>query len=314
MWKKLFSIALSIMVGVTGQAQEFNCKVTVNRNANKDNAGKAANIDPQVFTSMQKAVLDLMNSRRWTTDDYATTEKIDCSIFINVTNTNIGGDPNVFAATFSIQASRPVYNASYNSNIVNWVDKDLTFKFSQFTPLNFDDGRVSGMDALSSNLTAVVAYYAYMVLAMDYDSFSPLGGTTYLKKAQSIVNNAPDGSGISGWQAKENNRNRYWLVDQLLNQRFQEVRNFWYVMHREGLDSMSMKPIDSRSRVLTNIKKLYQVNRENPSAIAVQFVLNAKSEEFLKMLESTPRSDRQQYISMLSVLDVTNSNKYNALK
>ena len=312
MLRKLFSIIILLVAGIIVQAQEFNCKVTIMRG--EKGQTKISGIEPQLLIDMQRSVADFMNSRRWTTDEYATTEKIDCNIFITLTGNNVGGDPNTFTARLSIQASRPVYNASYSSTLVNYEDKDLTFKYSQFNPLNFDDNRVTGVDALSSNLTAIVAYYAYMVLAMDYDSYSPLGGTNYLKRAQNIVNNAPEGSGISGWLAKENNRNRYWLVDQLLNQRFQEARNFWYIMHREGLDSMSAKPIDARTRILTNLKKLYQINRENPSAICVQFMLAAKSEEMLRMLESVPRSERQQYISMLAVIDIANSNKYNALK
>lgn len=308
MLKRLLSI-LTLMCCITAHAQEFNCKVTV-----MSDGIKAAGIDPQVFTSLQKSIADFVNTRRWTTDDYATAEKIDCNIFINLTAANVGGDQSAFSGTFSIQASRPVYNASYSTTTVNYVDKDLDFKYSQFNPLNFDDNRIVGVDAQSSNLTAVIAYYIYLVLGMDYDSFSPLGGTNYLKRAQNIVNNAPDGKGISGWKPVENNRNRYWLVDQLMNPRFQEVRNYWYIMHREGLDSMSQKPIDSRMRILTNLRKLYQVNRENPSSVLLQFVMSAKSDEFLRLLEAAPRAERQQYISMLSVIDIPNSAKYNALK
>ncbi len=310
MLRRLFNIILLVACSCIGAyAQEFNCKVTIMHD--KING---SGVDPQLYTSMQKAILDLVNTRKWTTDEFAATERIECNIFINLVSGNVNGDPNTFSGTFSIQASRPVFNASYTSSIVNFVDKDFTFKFSQFTPLNFDDNRVNGVDAVSSNLPAVVAYYCYLVLALDYDSFSPNGGTTYLKRAQNIVNNAPDGKGISGWKAVENNRNRYWIVDQLLNQRFQEVRNFWYSMHREGLDSMSMKPNESRNRILTNIKKLYQVNRENPSSILMQFLFNAKSDEMLRLLEATPKQERGQYITLLAQLDVANSQKYNALK
>lgn len=305
----IFSTLILLLCIVAADAQELNCKVTIMRDKIT-----GAGVDPQVFTSMQQAIADFVNTRKWTTEEYTATERIECNIFINLTANNIGGDPNGFSGTFSIQASRPVYNASYTSSILNFVDKDFAFKFSQFNPLNFDDNRVNGIDPLTSNLTAVVAYYCYLVLAMDYDSFSPSGGTSLLKRAQNIVNNAPDGKGVSGWKPVENNRNRYWLVDQMLNQRFQDVRNFWYSMHREGLDSMYTKPNEARSRILTGIKKLYQVNRENPSSILMQFLFNAKSDEIMKLLEMTPRSERQQYITLLAVLDVPNSAKYNALK
>ncbi len=287
----------------------MNCKVTIMHD--KING---TGVDPQLYTGMQRAIADFVNTRRWTTDEYAATERIECNIFINLISNNVAGDPNGFSGTFSMQASRPVYNASYTSTIVNYIDKDFSFKYSQFNPLNFDDNRVNGIDALSSNLTAIIAYYTYLILALDYDSFSPLGGTSLYKRAQNIVNNAPDGKGVNGWKAAENNRNRYWLVDQMLNQRFQDVRNFWYTMHREGLDSMAAKPLESRTRILTNIKKLYQVNRDNPSSIFMQFLFNAKSDEIIKLLELTPKSERGQYITLLSTLDVANAVKYNALR
>jgi len=310
MSRRIISVLVAMLCSVAGlRAQEFNCKVTVM--ADKI---RSAGVDPEVFTSLQKAVQDFVNTRRWTTDEYASSERIECNIFINLTANNVGGDANAFSGTFSIQASRPVYNTSYTTPIMNYVDRDFAFKYSQFNPLNFDDNRVQGVDALSSNITAVVAYYVYLVLAMDYDSFSPLGGTNYLKRAQNIVNNAPDGKGIGGWKSVENNKNRYWLVDQLLNKRFEEVRKFWYTMHREGLDSMSQKPVEARTRILTNVRKLYQVNRENPSSVLLQFITNTKSSEFLNLLESVPKNERGQYISMLSIIDVPNANKYNQLK
>jgi hypothetical protein len=290
-------------------AQEFNCKVSVMHD--KINS---SGVDPQFYSGMQKAIADFVNTRRWTTDEYTSTERIECNIFINLTGNNIGGDPYTFSGTFSMQASRPVYNASYTTTIINYVDRDLTFKFSPFNPLNFNDNNVAGIDGLSSNLTAVIAYYAYITLAMDMDSYAPSGGSALLKRAQNIVNNAPDGKGVSGWQAKENNRNRYWLTDNMLNQRFADIRAFWYTMHREGLDSMSMKPTEARNRILTGIKKLYQVNRENPGSIFMQFVFNAKSTEIINLLEMTPRSERQQYITLLNAIDVPNSAKYGALK
>lgn len=306
---KLLSTMALLLLTLGGWAQEFNCKVTVIHDKLI-----SAGVDPEVFNSMGKSIADFINTRRWTTDDYTSAERIDCNIFINIISNNINDDPNAFSGTFSIQASRPVYNSSYTTTIVNFVDKDFTFKYSQNNPLNFADNNVTGVDAMSSNLTAILAYYAYIVLGMDYDSFSPLGGTEILKKARNIVNNAPDGKGISGWKAVENNKNRYWLVDQMLNQRFEDVRNFWYIMHREGLDSMTTKPETARPRILANIKKLYNVNRSNPSTIYMQFLFSAKGPEMLHLLEITPRSERGQYITLLSTLDVPNSAKYGALK
>ncbi len=288
-------------------AQELNCKVTILRD-------KITGVDNQVFVDMQRALNEFMNNRKWTTEEFAATEKIDCNIMINLTGNKLNGDPEAFGATMNIQAVRPVFNSGYSTTTVNYVDKDVTFRFSQFNQLRFDDNAVSGTDPMASNLTAILAYYAYVILGFDYDSFSPSGGANYFKKAQNIVNNAPEGKGVNGWKSVENSRNRYWLVDQALNTRFQDVHNFWYTMHREGLDSMSAKPVEARTRILVNIKKLFQVNRENPNSALMQFVVNAKSDEFQRLVAAAPKQERGQYITLLTALDVPNAAKYNALK
>lgn len=296
-----------LLACIAGRAQELNCKVTVLHE-------KITGVDPQLFTGMQRAITEFMNAHKWTTDEYATTEKIDCNILINITNNNVNSDIESFSATISVQASRPVYNSSYTSTLINYQDKDFAFKYSQFSPLRFEDNQVVGTDPMTSNLTAVLAYYAYTILALDYDSFSPLGGTNFLKKAQNIVNNAPEGKGITGWKSVESTRNRYWIVDQMLNIRFQDMRSYWYTMHREGLDSMYTRPIEARGRILANLRKVYQVNRENPSSVMIQFFFAAKSDEIQHILAQAPKSDRGQYITMLNAMDVPNAAKYNALK
>ena len=307
MLKKLFSLVLVLAISLEGWGQEFNCKISIMHD-------KITNVDPQMFVTMQKAFNDFFNSQKWTTDEYKPAEKIDVNILFNLTSNNLNGDVDAYAGTMNIQATRPVYNSGYTSTIVNYIDKDIAFHFGQGNTLHFDDNQVSGTDPLAANATAIMAYYAYLILALDYDSFSPEGGTVYLKKAQNVTNSAPDGKGISGWKSAENQRNRFWITDQLLNTRFSEVRGFWYTMHREGLDSMYMKPNEARTRILTSLKKLYNVNRENPSSILLQFVFNAKSDEILHILAQAPKPDRGQYITLLSAMDVPNSGKYNAYR
>lgn len=309
MLKKLLSILIVMCLAqLAATAQELNCKVTVQHD-------KITGVANETFTAMERAIIEFMNGHKWTTDDFGTTEKIDCTIFINLTGNKINGDPDVYTGTLSIQSSRPVYNSGYTSALVNFVDRDVVFKYTQYGALTFDDNRVSGTDGLQSNLTALLGYYAYIVIGMDYDSYSLDGGTNYFKKAQNVVNNAPEqGKSISGWKAVEGTRNRYWLADQLLNTRFHDVRAFWYTMHREGLDSMYTKPNESRNRILVGLKKLYNVNRENPSSMLMQFIFAAKSEEIIHLLGSTPKNERGQYITLLNSLDVANAAKYNNLK
>lgn len=309
MKNKLFKIILIMLLfAVQISAQELNCKVTITHD-------KITGVDNEVFNALTRGITEFMNSHKWTPDEYAATERIDCNIFINLTGNKVGGDADGYNATLSIQASRPVYGSTYTTALTNYIDKDFSFKFNQFSTLQFDDNRVNGTEALASNLTAVLAYYAYIIIALDYDSFAPDGGTPYLKKAQNIVSNAPEqNKTITGWKAVEGSRNRYWLVDQLLNQRFHDVRSFWYSMHREGLDSMYNKPIDSRMRILYGLKKLYTVNRENPSSMLLQFVFAAKSDEFINLLTQTPKGERAQFLTLLNVMDVPNATKYNNLK
>ncbi len=303
----LLSIYIFLACGYVSMAQEFNCKVTVRHD-------KITGVDNQVFVDMEKGISDFINTHKWGSDEFGPSEKIDCNLLFNITSSNVNGDKEAYGATMSIQATRPVYNSGYNTNLINFVDKDVVFHFSQFSAINFDDNQVSGTNPMASNLTAVIAYYMYLVLALDYDSFAPEGGTAFLKKAQNVVNNAPDVKGINGWKAMESQRNRYWIVDQLLNTRFGEVRSFWYSMHREGLDSMSMKPNEARTRILVNLRKLYNVNRENPSSILIQFIFNAKSDEFIHLVSQAPKQERGSYITLLTAMDVPNSSRYNSLR
>ena len=306
MLRKLCSLILMLLGFVNVVlAQELNCKVKIMSSA-------IQNVDKQVFTTMEKSISDFLNTRKWTTDEYGTNEKIDVNILINLQGKT--PDDDVYNGTLNIQASRPVFNSSYTSPTVNFVDKDVVFKYSQFTPLQFDDNRVVGNDPAASNLTAILAFYAYLVIGLDYDSFSPLGGANYLKRAQNVVNNAPEqGKSLTGWKAVEGNKNRYWIIDQLLSPRFQDVRNYFYTMHRQGFDKMYSQPDVARQNILSGIPKLHQVNKENPSSILIQFFFNAKSDELAKVVSQVPKEERTQYISMLSQMDVPNSQKYQAL-
>jgi hypothetical protein len=304
MLKKLFSILL-IAFAATANAQELNTKVRVMHD-------KINNVDDQVFLTMERSIGEFMNTRKWTTDDFGISEKIDVNILINLTAK--AAEDDIYNATISIQSSRPVFNSSYTSPLVNYVDKEVVFKYSQFTPLQFDDNRVVGNDAMASNLTAVLGYYAYLLIGLDYESFAPNGGDPYFKKVQNIVNNAPEqGKSIPGWKAVEGNRNRYWIIDQIMSPRFSEVRTFWYTMHRQGLDNMYNKPEESRLKILSGIPRLSQVQKENPGAILLQFFFNAKSDEMVRILSQVPKEQRMQYIPLLSQMDVANSAKYQGL-
>jgi hypothetical protein len=297
---------LLLLAGSAVQAQELNCKVKILHE-------KIQNVDPQLFTSMERSITDFLNTRKWTGDDYATQERIDCNMLINITSKS-DKDPDLFTGTISVQATRPVYNSGYTSPTINTVDRDLVFHYSQFNPIQFDDNRVSGPDPLASNLTAVLAYYSYLILALDYDSYSPEGGTALLKKAQNVVTNAPEDGGIKGWKAFEDKRNRYWIVDQLLSPRYSQYRAAWYSLHREGLDIMYNKPTEGRAKVLAALNILQNVNRDNQQSSLIQAFFNAKTDEMTRIVMQGSREERMQYLTMLSVLDPANAGRYNNLK
>lgn len=306
MRKKLFNILALCLLSATTQAQELKCIVKVM-------ADRITGVDPQVFTTMEKTISDFMNTRKWTTDEFGVNEKINVNIMINLTKkVTVDGDD--FVGTMNIQASRPVYNSDYTSPTVNYMDRDLAFNYSQFNPLQFDDNRVVYNTPMISNLSAVLAYYAYIIIGLDYESFSPNGGSVYFKKAQNIVNSAPEDKNITGWKAVENNRNRYWIIDQILNSRFQDLRNYWYMYHREGLDNMFTKPAESTQKILVGLNKLLQVQKENPGSILMQFIFAAKSDEYIRMLNTLPKQERTQYAALLSQIDISNVAKYNNLK
>lgn len=305
MQKKLFNILLLSLITINSFAQELNCKVKVMYD-------RIQGIDKQVFTGMERNITEFMNTRKWTTDQFQMNERIECNILINLTSQI---EQDAFEATINIQASRPVFNTSYNSSLVNFIDREFKFRFNQFTPLQFDDNRIVGNDPFASNLTATLAYYAYLVIGLDYDSFAPNGGTDYFKKAQNIVNNAPEsGKAITGWKAVDGNKNRYWIIDQILNPRFKAFRSIWYNIHREGLDKMSTKPLESRKIILETLPQLVQLNRDNPSSILLQFFFSAKSDEFASLVAQEEQGEKTKYISMLQQIDVPNIQKYNNIK
>ncbi len=307
-FKKISLLSLlGALLAIPAGAQELACKVSIMHAAIR-------NTDPQVFKSMEQAITEFMNGRKWTSDEFLPDERIPVNILINLTDKS-GED--VFSAKMTINASRPVFNTSYTSPTVNFQDQNIVFRYSQFAPINFDDNRVAGNDPLSANLTAVLAYYSYLILGLDYDSFAPNGGDALFKKAQSVVANAPENSAIKGWTAAESQRNRYWIVDQLLSPRFRTFRQYWYEMHRQGLDYLYSKPEQGRDKILSGIPMLAQLQKDNPGAILLLFFFSAKNDEYVKILSQTPREARTPYINALVVADengVVNTRKYEALR
>lgn len=303
--RSLFCILVLWMSFGSAYAQELNCKVDVAYD-------RVQNVDPKVFQTLKRSLNEFINNRKWTNDNFRPSEKIDCNFLLNITE-KAPGD-NTYKATLNIQSSRPVYNSGYNTPLVNFVDREVVFRFDESQTFQYDDNRVTGNDVLSSNLTAIFAYYIYVIIGLDYDSFAPRGGTDFFKRAQNVVNNAPEDKMIKGWKAAENNRNRYWLIDQMLNPRFDAFHPLYYNYHRKGLDMLSSKPEEGRKVILECIPVLTKINNENPTSILLQFFFNAKSNEFVNTLMQTPAADRKDYVDQLSKMDVPNIARYRGIK
>lgn len=296
--KLLFILAFAFNMAA---AQELKTNITVVSNM------VGNNVNQNVFRTLQTALNTFMNTRKWTSDNFQQNERIECNFLLNLQST---GDLNVYNASLTIQAARPVFNTAYLSPIINFKDDNVIFKYIEFQQLEFNENRVTGSDALVSNLTAIMAYYAYMVLAFDYASFSPRGGDPYFQKAQNIVNNAPDGRGISGWKAFDGIRNRYWLVENMLNSRYTIMHDVYYNYYRLGLDKFYEDENAARAEVMNVLNLLNNFNTDNPNKMINQFFFQGKSNELVKIFSKAPQQDKARASELLQKLDITNSGKY----
>ena len=298
--KILFIIIFLLFAGFAN-AQELNARVTVNASQ----VGTAVN--KNVFQTLQTALTTFLNNRKWAKDVFLVSEKIDCSFFLNLKPTN---DANVYSASLTIQAARPVLNSSYLAPIVNYMDPDITFKYIEFQQLDFNENRVAGTDALASNLTAVFAYYANMILAFDYSSFSPRGGDLYFLKAQNIVNNAPETRGISGWKAFDGIRNRYWLVENMMNSRYAIMHDIYNAYYRQGLDKMYEDEATARIEILNVLNLLNNFNTDNPNTMINQFFFQGKVNELIRIFSKSSPQDKLRASGLLQKMDIANANRY----
>jgi Domain of unknown function (DUF4835) len=299
--RKLIFLFAIIFVSQFGKAQELKATVTVI----SSQVGNSVN--PSVFRTLQTALNNFMNNRKWTGDNFLPNEKVECNFLLNLEPTP---DLNVYTASLTVQAARPIYNTSYLSPIINFRDENITFKYTEFQQLDFNENRVSGSDAAVSNLTAVFAYYAYMILGFDYASFSIHGGDTYFQKAQNIVNNAPDGRGISGWKAFDGVRNRYWLAENMLNNRYTIMHDVYYNYYRLGMDKLYEDENQARAEVLNVLNLLNSFNTDNPNKMINQFFFQGKSTELIKLFSKAPQQDKARASELLQKMDITNANKY----
>lgn len=274
-------------------AQELNCQVQVL-------SQQIAGSDKSAFTALQTAIYEFMNNRKWTNESFKLEERIDCSILINLTD-RLGTDE--YKGTFQVQSRRPIYKTSYNSVLLNFNDQDFQFKYVENQPLEYNENTFTG------NLTAVLAYYAYLIIGLDYDSFALNGGTPYLQKSLAISNNAQDAA-EPGWKAFESNKNRYWLINNLMDASFVPLRECYYNYHRKGLDVMVDNKEGGRTAIAESIENLKKVHGIKPLSFNMQIFFNAKSDEVINIFSGAFTDEKAKIVTILNEIDPTNANKY----
>ena len=290
---------LTIVFG-SAKAQELLAHVSVNASQ------VGSQVDKKVFQTLQTALSSFLNNRKWTEDTYQPNEKITCNFLLIISKAEDG----VFTGSITVQAARPVYNASYVTPLINFRDEAIAFKYVEFQPIEFNENRVGGSDPLASNLTASFAFYAYVILGLDYDSFSLRGGDPYFQKAENIINNAPDGRSISGWKSFDGRRNRYWLVENLTNTKYAVIHDAIYHYYRLGMDHMYENEADARAAILSCITQLNTLNNDQFNSMIIPFFFEGKSNEIIKVFKKAPPQEKQKVLEMMTRMDISNSNTY----
>jgi hypothetical protein len=291
--KLIFIVFLLSSFSFEVTAQELNCQVQVL-------SQQIPGSDKRAFEALQTAIYEFMNNRKWTNESFKLEERIDCSILINLTD-RVSTEE--YKGTIQVQSRRPTFKSSYNTVLLNFNDQDFQFKYIENQALEFTD------NTFTSNLTAVLGFYAYMVIGLDYDSFSMNGGTPYLQKALSIVNTAQDAP-EAGWKAFEGNKNRYWMINNYMDASFVPLRECYYNYHRKGLDVMVDNKEGGRAAIAESIESLKKVHAAKPLSFNMQIFFNAKADEIINIFSGAFTDEKSKIINTLNEIDPTNSNKY----
>jgi hypothetical protein len=283
------------------QSQEFQANVTVLSNR------LPTSIDRQIFTTLQSALYNFLNGRKWTNVTFNQNEKIQCSFLVNLSGST---DNNTYTATLTIQSARPIYNTSYQSALINYLDDQFTFKYVQYQDMDFNENRVGGTDPLTANLTAVIAYYAYIILGLNFDSYGLRGGDLYFQKAQNIVNNAPENSALNGWKPFDGLRNRYWLVENLTNPKYNPIHDAMYGYYRQGMDQMFDHEADARVAAMNSLIIFNSIYNQFPDIMFLQFFFQGKGTEIGNVFKRGTPDEKSRALEILSRIDVSNLSQY----
>ena len=283
----------SILVSVLAGAQEFNCQVSVI-------APQVSNAEPRIFKSLELAIKEFYQNRRFSNLNYAQGERIDINLLLTI---NSVPSPDRFEGSLQVIYARPVYGSDYNSPILDMVDNNIQFNFLENTQIEFSP------DRHLNNLSSLLGFYAYFVLGLDADTFSPLGGSVFYNLAQQVVNNAQNAS-ETGWKAYEDQRNRYWLIDNQVQAVFRPFRDLLYSYHRSGMDTMTEDVQTARRTIATEIEKLRTVHQAKPASYNLQVFFNAKYQEIVEIFKVAEPQVKTKLFNTLQIIDPGHISQY----
>lgn len=294
---KLIVTALICLFLGTVKSQELNCQVTIVKNAKLE----VTTVDQEVLDQLQQVIYEFMNNTQWTKDKFKVEERINCNIQLQISKIP---SPGVYEGAMQVQSSRTAFNSSYNTTVFNFQDENISFAYSRNSIISYAPNQYR------DNLTAVLAFYAYYIIGMDYDSYSLKGGTSFFNEAQQIVSLAQS-SGASGWKSNEpGKRNRYWLADNILHELFTPLRECNYEYHRKGLDKLYDNKSEARKAMYVALDKLNKVITTRPSAINVLNFVQAKLVELKNLYSDADLKDKNEVVNLLKKIDPANASKY----
>lgn len=291
---KIFSLFILLqLIAFQGIGQEINCQVQVT-------ARQIQGTDRTAFETMQTALYEFINARKWTPYSYKLEERVEATILLTI-NEQLSSER--YRGQLNLVLKRPVYKTNLNTTLLNYIDKDIEFTYVENEPLQFSE------NSFDSNLTAIIAYYINIFLGLDADSFSPLGGTPYFERAQAIVQSAQNIS-EPGWKAYEKLKNRYWLSENLTNPIYRPVRESIYKYHLLGLDKMYDNAEMGRASIAESIKLLGQANEQKPGSFLIQLILEAKRDEIIQVFSEGAPNTKTEVVNILKEIDPANGSRY----
>ena len=295
MRKVLLILAIGLGLGTFAKAQELQCEVRVN-------STKVSGSDKTVYQSLQTALYEFINNTKFTEINFRQNEKIECSILIDITSR----ENDIFTAEINVALRRPVYKTNYNSPLFNYIDRKFTFEYMDGQTLDFSPNNYI------SQLTSTIGYYVYLMLGLDFDSFSPLGGTPFFEICEQITRNVPQSTGDEGWSTTAR-QNRYSLITEINNATYEPLRYFIYDYHRQGLDVMSEKTEQGIEAILSSLSNLQSVYERNPMCYFLQLIIESKRDEIIQVFSEGNMKYRNEAANVMKTIDPSQSSRYDAM-